>query len=199
MCIEHEIVERITGLGAQSVSCQLPTACNEYSAGQKNHCAKRFVGTYNGMFGDGSRSSGGYSERVRVPMHFVKIPDALSSAAAAPMLCSGITVYAPLKRNGAGLGTRVEIVGVGGLGHFGLLFARALGCGRVVAISRIAAKKQDALAMGVDAFIATDEDEAWNRKHSCSLDLFVQSLVWSSPLSFVLRGLPTKLSASTQL
>ena len=76
------------------------------------------------MFGNGSRSYG-YSERVRVPVHFVvKIPDALSSAAAAPMLCGGITVYAPLK-NGAGPGTRVEIVSVGGLGHFGVLFARA--------------------------------------------------------------------------
>lgn len=59
-----------------------------------------------------------------------------------------------------------------------------------MAISRTAAKKQDALAMGVDVFIAMDEDEAWNRKYSRSLDLFVQSLVWS---------LPPKLSASTQL
>ena len=89
---------------------------------------KRFVGTYNGVFGDGSRSYGGYSERMRVPAHFVvKIPDMLSSAAAALMLCGGITVYAPLKKNGAGPGTRFGIVGVGGLGHFGLLFARVLG------------------------------------------------------------------------
>lgn len=83
------------------------------AAGQENHCAKRFVGTYNGVFGNGSRSYGGHSERVRVPVHFVvKIPDALSSAAAAPMLCSGITVYALLKKNGAGSGTRVGIMGV---------------------------------------------------------------------------------------
>lgn len=53
--------------------------------------------------------------------------------------------------------------------------------------------------MGVDAFIATDEDEAWNRKHLRSLDLFVQSLVWSLPLSFVLQSFLTKLSASTKL
>lgn len=74
-------------------------------------------------------------------------------------------------------------MGVGGLGHFGLLYVRTLGCERVVAILRTAAKKQDALAMGVDAFIAMDEDEAWNRKHSRSVDLFVQSLVWSLPQS----------------
>lgn len=139
------------------------------------------------MFGNGSRSYGGYSERMRVPVHFVvKIPDALSSAAAAPMLCSGITVYAPLEKNGAGPGTRVGIMGV-----WAAICARA-GCERVVAISRTTAKKQDALAMGVDAFIATDEDEAWNRKHSRSLGLFVQSLGWSLPLSFVLQSFLTK-------
>ncbi|XTI96106.1 chaperonin 10-like protein [Cenococcum geophilum] len=161
VCVGHEIVGRIT---------RRPD-CDECSAGQENHCAKQFVGTCNGVFGNGSRSYGGYSERVCVPAHFVvKIPDALSSAAAAPTLCSGITVYAPLKKNGAGPRMRVKI--------------------RVVAISRTAAKKQDALAMGVDVFIAMDEDEAWNRKYSRSLDLFVQSLVWS---------LPPKLSASTQL
>lgn len=132
-----------------------------------------------------------------LPAHFVvKIPDTLSSAAAAPMLCAGITVYAPLKKNGAGPGTRVGIVGVDGLGHFGLLIARALGCERVVAILRTAAKRQDALAMGVDAFIATDEDEAWNRKHSRSLDLFEQSRVWSLPIELAILLRPANLPAT---
>ena len=95
------------------------------------------------------------------------------------MLCGGITVFAPLKKNGAGPGKRIGIVGVGGLGHFGLLFARALGCDKVVAISRNSHKKADALKMGADDFIATEEDKDWSRTHSRSLDLIVSTV--SSP------------------
>ena len=61
------------------------------------------------------------------------------------MMCGGITVYSPLKKNGCGPGKKVGIVGVGGLGHFGLLYAKALGAEKVVAISRSNAKKEDAL------------------------------------------------------
>jgi alcohol dehydrogenase (NADP+) len=108
-----------------------------------------------------------------------KIPEALSSAEAAPMLCGGITVFSPLVRNGAGPGKKVGIVGIGGLGHFGVLFAKALGCDKVVAISRKGDKKADALKMGADDYIATDEDKNWNRKHRQSLDLIICTV--SSP------------------
>jgi alcohol dehydrogenase (NADP+) len=92
---------------------------------------------------------------------------------------SGVTVYSPLRRNGCGPGVKVGIVGVGGLGHFGLLFAKAMGASKVVAISRSSAKKADATAMGADTFIATGEDKNWSRVHSRSLDLIVCTV--SSP------------------
>lgn len=81
--------------------------------------------------------------------------------------------------NGAGPGKTVGIVGVGGLGHFGLLYAKALGADHVVAISRSASKKADAEKMGADTFIATDEDKDWAKKHSNSIDLIVCTV--SSP------------------
>jgi D-arabinose 1-dehydrogenase-like Zn-dependent alcohol dehydrogenase len=120
---------------------------------------------------------GGYATHTRVHQHFVvKIPDKLSSADAAPMLCGGITVYSPLKKWGAGPGKKVGIVGVGGLGHFGILFARAMGSDRVVAISRSSSKKADATALGADGFIATDEEEKWGRKHARTLDLIISTV-----------------------
>lgn len=123
---------------------------------------------------------GGYADYWRGPSHFViKIPDEIPSDVAAPMLCGGVTAFSPLKKNGAGPGKRVGIIGIGGLGHFGLLGAKALGCDRIVAISRSSAKKEDALKMGATDFIATDEDQGWNRKYRNTLDLIVSTV--SSP------------------
>ena len=165
------------GVGAQSGSC---LDCEECLNGQECYCLKGLIGTYNGKYPDGSKSYGGYAKYCRAPAHFVvKIPDALKLEEAAPMLCGGITVFAPLKRNGAGPGKRVGIVGIGGLGHFGLLFAKALGADEVVAISRSSAKKDDAFAMGATRFIATSEDPKWMKTHSRSLDLIISTV--SSP------------------
>ena len=91
------------------------------------------------------------------------------------MLCGGITTYSPLKRNGCGPGKTVGVVGIGGLGHFAILFAKALGADRVVAISRKSDKKADALKLGADDFIATGEDEDWVTRHGQSLDLIVST------------------------
>jgi alcohol dehydrogenase (NADP+) len=125
-------------------------------------------------------SYGGYANYHRCPSHFVfKIPDAIPSADAAPMLCGGITVYSPLKDNGCGPGKRVGIIGVGGLGHFGVLYAKALGADRVVGISRRNDKREDVLKMGADEYIATEEDKNWNRTHARSLDLIICTV--SSP------------------
>lgn len=138
------------------------------------------IGTYNGKYSDGSKSYGGYADYWRGPSHFVfKIPDAIPSEEAAPMLCGGITTFLPLAKNGAGPGKKIGIVGIGGLGHFGLLFAKALGCDRVVAISRGSEKKADAMKMGADEFIATSEDKDWATHHAQSLDLIVSTV--SSP------------------
>jgi alcohol dehydrogenase (NADP+) len=95
------------------------------------------------------------------------------------MLCGSITVYSPLVRNGCGPGKKVGIVGLGGLGHFGVLFARALGADKVMAISLKASKRVDALEMGADLYISTDKDKNWAKTHARSLDLIVSTV--SSP------------------
>lgn len=111
--------------------------------------------------------------------HFVfAIPEEISSEEAAPMLCGGVTVFAPLKQNGVGPGKRVGIIGVGGLGHMGIMFARALGADKVYAISRNDSKKADAIQMGADDLIAT-EQEGWSEKFKNSLDVIVCTV--SSP------------------
>lgn len=166
------------GVGAQASSCLKPD-CHECSSGLENYCTK-MVGTYGARYPDGSKSYGGYSKYARVPSHFVvQIPKELSSAEAAPMLCGGVTTWSPLKKSGAGPGKNVGIIGIGGLGHFGLLWAKALGCDKVVAISRTSSKKEDALKMGADEFIATEEDPDWVKKNIRTLDIIVCTV--SSP------------------
>lgn len=196
VCVGHEIVGHVVrvgssasakklsvgdrvGVGAQAASC-LGSDCEECSRGLEQHCPKGFVGTYNGKYPDGYWSMGGYADYVRLPAHFaIRIPEKIRSEDAAPMMCGGITVYAPLKNGGAGPGKRVGIVGLGGLGHFGVLFAKAMGCDKVVAISRRRNKVGDAKAMGATDYIATSEDDKWDRKHSRTLDLIVSTV--SSP------------------
>lgn len=140
------------------------------------------VSTYISIYpNDEGKSYGGYSDYNRTNGHFVvKIPDALPSELAAPMLCGGITVYAPLKKNGAGPGKTVGIVGVGGLGHFGVIFAKALGADRVVGISRKESKREEVLKLGADDYIATDgDDKDWAKSNARSLDLIISTV--SSP------------------
>jgi alcohol dehydrogenase (NADP+) len=206
VCVGHEIVGHVVrvgsevtklkmgdrvGVGAQAFSC-LKDSCDECKSGKEQHCMK-MVGTYNGKYPDGSWSMGGYADYARVPAHFaIKIPAGIKSEDAAPMMCGGITVYSPLVNNGAGPGKKVGIVGVGGLGHFGILFAKALGCEKVVAISRRRNKAEDAKAMGADVYIATSEDEKWARNHSRTLDLIISTVSSPDmPLESYLRLLKT--------
>ncbi|RYP52085.1 hypothetical protein DL769_010723 [Monosporascus sp. CRB-8-3] len=172
--VEHIKVGDRVGVGAQARSC-LKKDCPDCSHGLENHCRNESPHTYGSVYpGDEGKTYGGYADHNRTNGHFVfKIPDGLDSAVAAPMLCGGVTMFAPLKRHGCGPGKRVGIVGVGGLGHFGLLFAQALGADRVVGISRRADKRDDALALGADEYIATNDDADWATKHARSLDLIV--------------------------
>src|ERR1700722_7729924 len=136
--------------------------------------------TYDSKWPDGSKAYGGYADYWPGSGAFVfKIPDAIPSDIAAPMLCGGITAFSPLLQYKAGPGKKVGIIGIGGLGHFGILGANALGCDEVVAISRTSAKKEDALKMGATKFIATDEDPDWATKNASTLDLIVCTI--SSP------------------
>jgi alcohol dehydrogenase (NADP+) len=123
------------------------------------------------------KSYSGYSDYNRTPGAFVfKIPDAIPSETAAPLLCAGATVYAPLKQKGCGPGKTVGIVGVGGLGHFGVLFATAMGASKVVAIFRKAEKRETALDLGADLYIATDDDEDFKSKVGRSIDLIINTV-----------------------
>jgi alcohol dehydrogenase (NADP+) len=173
--VKHVKVGDRCGVGAQSFSCRKPD-CEACSNGQEQYCLNK-ADTYNSKYPNGSKSYGGYSDYVRADGHFViKIPDGLSSAEAAPMLCGGVTTWSPLVNNGAGPGKEVGIIGIGGLGHFGVLWAKALGCDKVVAISRSSAKKADAEKMGADHFIATEEDKDWAKNNARSLDLIVSTI-----------------------
>lgn len=89
------------------------------------------------------------------------------------MMCAGITSYSPLVRNGAGPGKKVGIVGLGGLGHFGVLFSKALGAETWV-ISRSHSKEADAKAMGADGFLAT-QDKDWNKEYIMTFDLIIST------------------------
>jgi alcohol dehydrogenase (NADP+) len=171
------------GVGAQSESCLgRKGPCEACSSGRENYCHLH-VGTYNSVHINGGKSYGGYARYKRAPSHFVvKIPDRLSSAEAAPMLCGGVTTYAPLKYHGAGPGKTVGVVGLGGLGHFAVLWAKALKADRVVVISRSSAKREDALRLGADDFIAYAEDPNWTTKHASTLDIIINTVSANVPL-----------------
>lgn len=193
ICVGHEIVgiavrvgtqaeggikvgDRV-GVGSQSDSCLgRQGECEECAAGLESYCAKLVI-TYGSTHYNGGKAMGGHATHHRCPSHFVvKIPDGLASEHAAPMLCGGLTLYAPLKYHACGPGKKVGIVGVGGLGHFGVLFAKALGAERVVGISRSASKGDEVLKMGADEYIATEDDADWAKKNDKSLDLVISTL-----------------------
>ncbi|KAK9459733.1 chaperonin 10-like protein [Lipomyces oligophaga] len=170
---EFEIGDRV-GVGAQCDSC-LEADCYECNHGLEPSCAKHVFTYASKFFDNGDYSYGGYSEMGRYPASFAfKIPESIPSDIAAPMMCGGITVFSPLKRNGCGPGKTVGIVGLGGLGHFGLLFAKALGADHVWAISRTDSKGEDAKAMGADGIIATAEPN-WAKKNARKFDLIVST------------------------
>lgn len=167
------------GVGAQAGSCLRPD-CAQCTNSEEQFCKNNFVMTYNGTWPSGATAQGGYAKYWRGAGHFVfRIPEEIPSEEAAPMLCGGVTVYSPLKQNGVGPGKRVGVIGIGGLGHMAIMFAKALGAERVVAISRNDGKKSDALQMGADELIATDTDEEWSQKSANSLDVIICTV--SSP------------------
>ncbi|KAH8649266.1 chaperonin 10-like protein [Xylariales sp. PMI_506] len=165
------------GVGAQADSClnRFGDHCEECTSGEENYCDK-LVWTYNSKHFSGELSQGGYATYHRAPSHFVvKIPDGVESSQAAPMLCGGVTVFAPLRNYNVGPGMSVGIVGVGGLGHYGIIFAKAMGA-RAVGISRRESKRAEVLSMGADDYIATEDDKEWVAKYSRSFDLIISTV-----------------------
>lgn len=157
------------GIGAQVLSC---LDCDRCKEDNEQYCKEYFVSTYLFKYKDGYDAQGGYASHIRVHEHFVyPIPDEIPTELAAPLLCGGITAFSPLLRYGCGPGKKVGIVGIGGIGHMGVLFAKGLGA-EVYAFSRGENKREDAMKLGADHYYATSK-EGWNKDLSSTLDLLV--------------------------
>ena len=196
-----------TDASGQDGSAAAPP-CASCAAGHEQFCPQARW-TYPGRHHNQDRAYGGHATYHRTPGRFAfPIPAGLASAHAATMMCAGVTMYAPLRQWGCGPGARVGIVGLGGLGHYGVLFARALGADLVVAISRREAKRAEALRLGAHDYLATmpesgDDDEGeekeaggaanqkskkkakkWFAKYAGQLDLVISTVASSrAPLA----------------
>ncbi|ORZ26077.1 chaperonin 10-like protein [Absidia repens] len=144
------------GVGAQSLSC---LECDSCKNGFENICENGITGTYNGTYPNGDKSFGGYAEKWRGHQHFVfKVPDNMTNEIAATFFCAGVTTFAPLRRYNVKKGDCVAVIGLGGLGHFAVLWAAAMGA-EVVAISHSKSKKDDALKLGCSDFVMSSDKE----------------------------------------
>ncbi|MEV7131010.1 NAD(P)-dependent alcohol dehydrogenase [Streptomyces sp. NPDC093260] len=140
------------GVGCMVGSCG---TCGPCASGEEQYCVEGFVATYSARDHDGSVTQGGYSSSIVVAERFVlAVPDTLPLDSAAPLLCAGVTVYSPLRRLGTGPGTRVGVLGMGGLGHLGVKIAAVMGA-EVTLLGRSPEKKDDALAFGAARFVDT--------------------------------------------
>jgi len=152
---KHKIGARV-GVGPQQLSCQ---TCKYCRRGDEMYCPQG-VFTYGGgsIYPDGYHSKGGYAEFHRVHEGWaIPIPDAIPSDKAAPLLCAGITVYSPLRHWNAGPGKNVAVIGIGGLGHLAIQYASKLGA-TVTAISSSQNKEKEAMDLGADIFLWTEDD-----------------------------------------
>jgi uncharacterized zinc-type alcohol dehydrogenase-like protein len=167
----HEIVGRVTGVGAGvtrfragdvvGVGCMVDSCrhCSPCGRGLEQYCDDGATMTYNALDRhDGTPTYGGYSDRTVVSDKFVlAMPEGLALEGAAPLLCAGITTWSPLRHWKVGKGSKVAVVGLGGLGHMALKLASALGA-EVTLFTRSPGKEEDARRLGADhVVLSTDE------------------------------------------
>jgi uncharacterized zinc-type alcohol dehydrogenase-like protein len=191
----HEIIGRVTALGGEvtkfkmgetvGVGCLVDScrSCASCADGLEQYCEKGFTGTYNSPIPDPpGHTLGGYSQRIVVKDDFVlKIRHAPEQlAAAAPLLCAGITTYSPLKHWNVGRGMKAGVVGLGGLGHMGVKLAHALGA-QTVAFTTSESKRQDARALGADEVIVS-RSAAEMKAHRNSFDFILNTVAASHNL-----------------
>jgi uncharacterized zinc-type alcohol dehydrogenase-like protein len=184
----HEIIGRVArtgahvtkfkegdmvGVGCMVDSCQRCEPCHE---GLEQFCENGFTGTYNGPEqGTGANTYGGYSDKITVREEFVlRLPEGLDPAAAAPLLCAGITTYSPLRHWKVGPGQKVGVVGLGGLGHMGVKLAHAMGA-RVVLFTTSPDKVADGKRLGADEVVVSKDPEAM-AAHANSLDFILNTV-----------------------
>ena len=167
----HEIVGRITkvgdhvkkfkqgdlaGVGCFVDSCRVCDNCKE---GLEQYCETGMIGTYNSNEKDGTLTQGGYSTLIVVDEQYtLKVSDKLPLERVAPLLCAGITTYSPLKHVGVKKGSRVAVLGLGGLGHMAVKFAVSFGA-EVTMLSSSPSKKTDAQKLGAHHFALTSDKE----------------------------------------
>jgi alcohol dehydrogenase (NADP+) len=165
-------------------SCGVCTMCR---AGQENYCHEFPTLTYGGKDRvDGSRTLGGYTREYVLREGFAyPLPAGLDPAAAAPLMCAGITVWEPLRAAGIGPGSRVAVAGLGGLGHLAVKLAAALGA-EVTALSRTADKEADAVALGATGLLLTTDPDAMAMARE-SFDLVVDTISAEHELPPLLR------------
>ena len=168
----HEIVGRVTAVGDYvkkfkvgdfaGIGCLVDSCgeCNDCKDGQEQYCTGGAVFSYNGNERDGSGNTyGGYSKSILAHEDFVlHVSDKLPLEGVAPLLCAGITTYSPLRHWKVGKGTRVGVLGLGGLGHMAVKLAVSMGA-EVTMLSHTAAKATDAKRLGAHKFVLTTDEE----------------------------------------
>jgi len=191
----HEIVGRVTAVGPQvskfkegdlaAVGCLVDSCqtCPSCAEGLEQYCEKGMTGTYNSPDRiSGANTYGGYADTIVVREEFVLAirHDEADLAAAAPLLCAGITTWSPLKHWNVGPGQKVGVVGIGGLGHMGVKLAKALGA-HVVAFTTSPDKKKAALKLGADEVVVSrNRDEM--KAQASSLDFILNTVAVSHNL-----------------
>ncbi len=184
----HEIVGRVTEIGsavkrykvgdAVAVGCMVDSCqeCDQCRKGEEQLCRQANTQTYNSRDRITKEPTyGGYSKHLVVREEFVlRIPEGLDLAKAAPLLCAGITTYSPLRTWNVGPGSRVGVVGLGGLGHMAVKLAAGLGA-QVTVLSRSADKEADALALGADNLLVSSDKGAMKAAAS-SFDLIIDTV-----------------------
>ncbi|MGV0103261.1 Hydroxyacid dehydrogenase [Nostoc sp. DSM 114160] len=183
----HEIVGRVTQVGSAvtkykpgdlaAVGCLVDSdgTCPNCKAGLENFCPNLIL-TFNSKDKHlGGVTYGGYSDSIVVDERFVlRVPSNLDLAGAAPLLCAGITTYSPMRHWGVTEGKKVGVVGLGGLGHMGVKFARAFGA-HVVVFTTSPDKTEDALRLGADEVVVSRNAEEM-QKHAGSFDFILDTV-----------------------
>jgi alcohol dehydrogenase (NADP+) len=183
----HEIVGRVTAVGSEvtrfavgdlaGVGCMVDScrSCSNCSDGEEQYCTTGTVYTYNSRDAKGTVMQGGYSNNIVVDEAFtLRIPASLDLARVAPLLCAGITTYSPLRHWKVGPGQSVGVVGLGGLGHMALKFAKAFGA-HVVQFTTSASKVDSAKALGADEVVMSN-DAAAMKARAGSLDFIINTV-----------------------
>jgi uncharacterized zinc-type alcohol dehydrogenase-like protein len=184
----HEIVGRVTSAGASvtkfklgetvGVGCLVDSCrtCPSCKSGLEQYCETGVTGTYGGTEKViGGPTMGGYSNRIVVDQNYVlRIPAGMDLAAAAPLLCAGITLYSPLRHWGAGPGKKVGIIGLGGLGHMGVKLAHAMGATTVL-FTTSPSKVADGKRLGADEVVLSKDGDQM-AQHTNSFDLIIDTV-----------------------